>query len=75
MNYENTIMYPEESNVPIKYAWVTFETMEQRNMAYFLYQTDYLRDAFSCCGCSEIHKIDNAIIRASPAPPPDDINW
>jgi hypothetical protein len=44
-------------------------------MAFFLYQTDYLRDAFSCCGCSEIYKIDDAIIRASPAPPPDDINW
>jgi len=28
INYENTIMYPEESNVPIKYAWITFETME-----------------------------------------------
>ncbi|CAD8090541.1 unnamed protein product [Paramecium sonneborni] len=74
-DYDNQIQEPEELNEIIKYAWITFETIEQRNMAFFVYQQDYLRDLFSCCGCNEILKIDNAIIKAQPAPPPDDINW
>ncbi|CAD8188725.1 unnamed protein product [Paramecium pentaurelia] len=73
--FDNQIQQPEQFNENIKYAWITFDTIEQRNMAYFIYQEDYLRDLFSCCGCNEIMKIDNVIIKAQPAPPPDDINW
>lgn len=54
----------EQPDRPSTIVWVTFETLEQRNLAFYLYKTDYLRELFSCCTDLSLIQVDGAIVRA-----------
>eukprot|EP00825_Cyclidium_porcatum_P004408 TRINITY_DN1206_c0_g1_i7.p1 TRINITY_DN1206_c0_g1~~TRINITY_DN1206_c0_g1_i7.p1 ORF type:complete len:744 (+),score=124.66 TRINITY_DN1206_c0_g1_i7:165-2396(+) len=64
----------------INYAWVTFETIHQRDIAYRkLFRPAITRFFKSCCCCSCCKDVDTTIcktvVRVQNAPSPDTIQW
>ena len=65
-------------NIEIKKCWVTFETIEMRNYAMYLFGRDSIRNFLwnvfgTCCLDKEILVFRDSMLIADPAPDPSNI--
>lgn len=69
----------ENPKTKIDFAWVTFETMDQRNKAFeFFSKTPIGMCCTKMCMCcleKRKHMIDKNMITIDDAPEPDNIRW